>query len=120
MGSIGGNGVHSNVHFSQTENADMLKNMRVMNSTFHFDHPPTHEDVELLEQKQKYKYDTNKPEKVQPLSCRQMMVPNHGNRDEDDHSRKSQPPKPFQSSIRQGQSAAQNRTNNTPQTSANG
>ena len=77
------------MHFSQTDNADMLKSMKVMNSTFHFEHPPTHEDVELLEQKHQYKYsDTQKPEKVQPFSCRQMMVPNLGNRDEDDHRRK--------------------------------
>ena len=52
VGSIGGNcfGGHSNVHFSQTDNAEMLKSMKVMNSTFNFEHPPTHEDVELIEQ----------------------------------------------------------------------
>ena len=66
VGSIGGNafGGHSNEHFSQTDNVDMLKNMRVINSTFHFEHPPTNEDVELLEQKHEYKYS----EKVQKKS----------------------------------------------------
>ena len=53
VGSIGGSGfgANSNVHSADTSNADMLKNMKVMNSTFHFENPPTHADVELIEQK---------------------------------------------------------------------
>ena len=79
-------------------------------------------NYKLLEQKHEYKYsDTQKPDKVQPFSCSQMMVPNHGNHDEDDHWQNYQPPKPFQSSSRQsqGQSAAQSRPHSTPKTSAN-
>ena len=87
VGSIGGNGFggHSNVHFADTSNANMLKNMKVMNSTFHFEHPPAHADVELIEQKHEYRYsETNKPEKVQPYSCKQMMIPNRGPKDDDE------------------------------------
>ena len=95
-----------------TSNSDMLKNMKVIYSTFQFENPPTQADVELIEQKHKYRYsETNKP-----FSCKQMMTPNRGPKDYDDHSRKYQLTKPsarLSSRQGQGRSAAQYRSNNT-------
>ena len=113
VGSVGGSsfGTNSNVHFADTSNADMLKNMKIMSSTFHFENQPTQEEVELIEQKHEYKYsEVNKPERVMPFSCKQMMTPNCGPKDDDDHSRKHQLAKPsasVSSRYSQGQGRAE-------------
>ena len=58
VGSIGGSsfGTSSNVHHSDISNADLLKSMKVESSTFHFANQPTQSDVELIDQRHKYKY----------------------------------------------------------------